>query len=80
VLLNVRVDQKPVLEEIPSIATALERLEAELGDDGRILLRYSGTEPLARVMVEGPDLNRIQSMAEEIARLITQELGATEGR
>jgi len=80
VLLNVRVDKKPVLEDIPSIASAVEKLETELGEDGRILLRYSGTEPLARVMVEGPDLQRIQSMAEEIAKLITLELGAADAR
>lgn len=77
VLLNVIVDQKPVLESIPAIANLIGRHESELGDDGRILLRYSGTEPLARVMVEGPSLDRIQAMAEEIAQLIERELGAT---
>lgn len=80
VLLNVRVDRKPVLEEIGTIAALLERLEAELGEDGRILLRYSGTEPLARVMVEGPDPGRIRAMAEELAELIVRELGAADAR
>ncbi|MCA8981714.1 MAG: phosphoglucosamine mutase [Planctomycetes bacterium] len=80
VLLNVRVDRKPVLEEIETVAALLEELGTELGEDGRILLRYSGTEPLARVMVEGPDADRIQTMAQALADLIARELGAADAR
>ena len=75
VLLNVRVARQPPLAEIARLARARSRVEEELGEDGRVLLRYSGTEPLARVMVEGPDLSRIQSQAQELADLIAAEIG-----
>ena len=74
-LLNVRVARQPPLAELAKLARARSRVEAELGEDGRVLLRYSGTEPLARVMVEGPDLSRIQSQAQELADLIAAEIG-----
>jgi len=76
VLLNVTVARKPSLAELPGVDSARKRVERELGEDGRVLLRYSGTEPLARVMVEGPDLERIRSQAQEIADLIAAEIGA----
>jgi phosphoglucosamine mutase len=76
VLLNVPVSRQPALSELPRLAQARQRVEDELGEDGRVLLRYSGTEPLARVMVEGPDLDRIRSQAQELARLIAAEIGA----
>jgi len=75
VLLNVRVSRKPRLEEMPRLAEAVARVETELGEDGRVLLRYSGTEPLARVMVEGPDGPGIQQQARELAELIEAEIG-----
>jgi len=76
VLVNVNVARKPALADIPTIASVRQRFEEELGEDGRILLRYSGTEPLARVMVEGPDLDRIRVQAQELADLIAAEIGA----
>ncbi|MCC7012293.1 MAG: phosphoglucosamine mutase [Planctomycetes bacterium] len=76
VLINVRVARKPVLASIPSIADAVARIESELGDDGRVLLRYSGTEPLARVMIEGPDAATIENRANTLAKLIAAEIGA----
>jgi phosphoglucosamine mutase len=75
VLLNVRVQKKTPFERVPRVAEALKALEAELGDDGRVLLRYSGTEALARVMVEGPDERRIHELAASLARLVDAELG-----
>ncbi|HEX2164996.1 MAG TPA: phosphoglucosamine mutase, partial [Thermoanaerobaculia bacterium] len=75
VLRNVRVARKPDFAELPKVAAAKERVEDELGADGRLVLRYSGTEPLARVMIEGPEQERIERMAAEIAAAIEEEVG-----
>ena len=61
VLINVPVERKPNLSDVPRVMDEVRRIEGELGDDGRVLLRYSGTEALARVMVEGPDAAWIQA-------------------
>jgi phosphoglucosamine mutase len=76
VLINVPVGRKPNLSEVASVMDAVRRVESELGDDGRVLLRYSGTEPLARVMVEGPDEAHIRKSAQELAGCIAREIGA----
>lgn len=76
VLVNVPVSQKPHVSEMPTVAAAVAELEAQLGEEGRVLLRYSGTEALARVMIEGPDFERIQRWAQELAELIRAEIGA----
>jgi phosphoglucosamine mutase len=76
VLLNVTVSSRPGLSELPSIVEHVRKIEQHLGDDGRVLLRYSGTEPLARIMVEGPDEEWIRTRAQELANLIVQEIGA----
>jgi phosphoglucosamine mutase len=75
VLLNVPVASKPELESLPQVAAAARRVEDELGADGRLVLRYSGTEPLARVMIEGPDQATIERLAGELAAAIEQEIG-----
>src|SRR5262249_24916429 len=67
VLVNVKVGAKRPLEALPEVSALIARVEAELGDAGRILVRYSGTEPKARVMVEGPDEARIADYARTIA-------------
>jgi phosphoglucosamine mutase len=67
VLLNVRVERKTPLEEVPEVYDHVQRVEQELGDSGRVLVRYSGTEPLLRIMIEGPDPDHIHRTAEEIA-------------
>jgi phosphoglucosamine mutase len=74
VLLNVRVERKMPLEEIPEVQKDVLRVEKELGDRGRVLVRYSGTEPLLRVMIEGPDSDRINRYAGEIAEKARKEL------
>jgi phosphoglucosamine mutase len=76
VLCNVRVREKPELEELPRVAAAARRVERELGADGRLVLRYSGTEPLARVMIEGPDQGVIENLAGALCAAIESEIGA----
>jgi phosphoglucosamine mutase len=73
-LVNVKVSRKEPLEAIPGLDDAVARVRARLGDEGRVFVRYSGTEPLARVMIEGRDQATIDSMASEIARVIEQRL------
>ena len=75
VLLNVTVKEKPNLDEIMTVKTALEAAEKKLKGKGRILVRYSGTEMLARVMVEGTSKKEIEKTAREIADLIQREIG-----
>jgi phosphoglucosamine mutase len=74
-LLNVRVSGKRPFEEVPAVLEAVRKIEQELGSRGRVLLRYSGTEPLARVMVEGEDEDRVQVMAEDLAEVVRRNLG-----
>jgi phosphoglucosamine mutase len=74
-LKNVRVRRKEPLEQIPGLKELVADIRGRLGDEGRVLLRYSGTEPLARVMIEGRDKGTIESMAGEMARLIERHLG-----
>ena len=76
VLINLRVSEKPPLDEVPGLAAAVAACEEELGEDGRVLLRYSGTEDLARVMVEGPSHERIDAMARELVAIIEKAIGA----
>jgi phosphoglucosamine mutase len=75
VLVNARVREKCDLREIPEIRKVIEAVEADLGENGRVLIRYSGTEPLLRVMIEGQDQQGIERQAEEIAELVRQKLG-----
>ncbi|MEQ1893564.1 MAG: phosphoglucosamine mutase, partial [Planctomycetota bacterium] len=75
VLINVPVERKPDLAGVPAVVAEVRRIERELGDDGRVLLRYSGTESLARVMVEGPDEGHIRNRAQELASCIAREIG-----
>ncbi len=75
VLLNVRVKDKKDLSAISSINEALEGIQKKLGSRGRAFVRYSGTEPLARITVEGQSEVEIKEMAEELAGLIRKELG-----
>jgi phosphoglucosamine mutase len=74
VLVNVPVARKPSLADVPAVIEYVRKIEQEFGEDGRVLLRYSGTEPLARVMVEGPDPARIQELARGLAELVAPEL------
>jgi phosphoglucosamine mutase len=75
ILLNVPVAHKPAFSSLPRVVAQVRTIENELGDDGRLLLRYSGTEPLARIMVEGRELEGIQQQAESLAETLRRELG-----
>jgi phosphoglucosamine mutase len=75
VLLNVRVREKKDLSNIPSVADAVADVERRLAGSGRLLVRYSGTEPLLRIMIEGKDQQEIQHMAGAIAAVVKRELG-----
>lgn len=79
VLCNVPVREKPPFEQLPEVAALVDEVETALGEDGRVLLRYSGTEPLARVMVEGPDTLEIERFAARIAELLAERIGVGEG-
>jgi len=75
VRVDVEVLRKCAFDEIPEIARTVKSIEGELGGEGRLVLRYSGTENIARVMVEGEDRKRITNMASDIAGLIRNHLG-----
>lgn len=75
ILQNVRVTTKPDLQSLPRLQEARQQVEEALGDEGRLVLRYSGTEPLARVMIEGPDQTTIQRLANDLAHVIAEEIG-----
>jgi phosphoglucosamine mutase len=75
VLLNVRVREKRDLDALPPVADVMRRVEARLSGQGRLLVRYSGTEPLLRVMIEGRDKQEIQAWASEIANAVREHLG-----
>ena len=74
-LVNVRVHEKKDLSGIPAVADAMAKVERQLAGGGRLLVRYSGTEPLLRIMIEGKDQQEIQAMAATIAAAVKQELG-----
>ena len=67
VLLSVKVARRLPLAELTTVQSLITRIESELGSDGRVLVRYSGTEPKARVMIEGPEASLIERYAQEIA-------------
>jgi phosphoglucosamine mutase len=75
-LVNVRVREKKGLLEVPAIAAEIRRVEEEFAGSGRVVVRFSGTEPLARVMVEGPDLEQVERSSASIAAVIEREMGA----
>ena len=75
VLLNVRVREKRDLRTVQPVADAMKSVEDRLAGNGRLLVRYSGTEPLLRVMIEGKDQQEIQGWATQIANTVKEHLG-----
>jgi phosphoglucosamine mutase len=76
VLVNVRVAERRDLNTFPGYATLVADFERRLGPQGRVLIRYSGTEPLLRVMLEGEDFHTISLVAEELADNLRTLVGA----
>ncbi|MBI3894752.1 MAG: phosphoglucosamine mutase [Acidobacteria bacterium] len=76
VIRNVRVREKVPLETLPQVMEQIQTSQQRLGDHGRVLVRYSGTEPLARVMVEATDAAEVERHAAAIARAIEEDIGA----
>jgi len=70
------VREKKGLLEVPAIAAEIRRVEDEFAGSGRVVVRFSGTEPLARVMVEGQDLEQVERSSASIAAVIQREMGA----
>jgi phosphoglucosamine mutase len=76
VLMNLRVQEKVDLKTVPEVAAVLSAVESRLDGNGRLLVRYSGTEPLLRVMLEGKDEGEIRRWAQEIIDAVKQHVGA----
>ena len=75
ILVNVKVKEKRPFADVGEISTLSKQVETELGQKGRLLLRYSGTENLARVMIEGENQHQIESQAHRLAEVIKASLG-----
>jgi phosphoglucosamine mutase len=67
VFINVRVKERIPLDKLNGVQKKIDRVQNILGDNGRVLVRYSGTEPLLRIMLEGPDKKKLNSYSNEIA-------------
>jgi phosphoglucosamine mutase len=76
VLVNVPVRNKPPFDSVPGLSERVQSFEHEMNGSGRILIRYSGTESLARIMIEGADGGRIRAMADELAGVVRAQIGA----
>ena len=77
-ILNVKVNKKPSLEKLKDIPKVVKGAEKELGDSGRVLVRYSGTEMICRVMVEGSKQKQVNQIARSIAEVVQQEIGVAD--
>jgi phosphoglucosamine mutase len=76
VAVNMKVREKPALETMPDVLAAVKDAETTLGNSGRVLLRYSGTEPKIRLLIEGQDAKQIRVLADGIAAKIKAKIGA----
>jgi phosphoglucosamine mutase len=75
--LNIDVKTKPEISEIPSVMKIIRQVEKELGEEGRVLVRYSGTQNMCRIMVEGPSHDVTEKYCREIADVVKNEIGRT---
>ena len=74
-LRNLPVSRKPDLDSLPEVVSAAAEVDAELGEQGRLVLRYSGTEDLVRIMIEGPDRDTIEGLADRLADVLVAAVG-----
>ena len=74
-MINVEVAEKPALESLPSLTGAIRQVESELGEEGRVLVRYSGTQNMCRVMVEGPSAVAAEKYATLLAEVVKEAVG-----
>ena len=74
VLINVNVARKPDLKNIPNIKDAIKSVERALGEKGRVVVRYSGTQPMCRIMVEGPTINATKKYCRQLADIVKETL------
>jgi phosphoglucosamine mutase len=75
ILVNLKVKEKISLQDCPNLTEVIQKVESRLGKNGRVLVRYSGTEPLMRIMIEGPTPSQIKKLANTIVQVAKQELG-----
>jgi phosphoglucosamine mutase len=75
-IVNVKVRSKPPLDSLPEVSRALAEAQSALGENGRIVLRYSGTEQLARVMVEAEHEADVQRFSQSLASALRSSIGA----
>jgi phosphoglucosamine mutase len=75
ILLNIRVNGKPDLDRVPELTQAIRTGEATLNGTGRVLVRYSGTEPVLRIMVEGAEASLIRTVADNLSAVVHRHLG-----
>lgn len=76
VLKNIEVTQKPPLETLEVTPRKIEQMDEKLGQDGRVFVRYSGTEPVARIMLEGHDETKLENYADEICTVMDNEINS----
>ena len=74
-LVNVKVSRKVEFNQFPEIENTMKEIETSLGDSGRINVRYSGTEPVVRIMIEGRDNSEIEGYSNQMAGIIQKHLG-----
>ncbi len=75
VLINVEVHSKPDIDSVPEVVNAIKSVESELGDRGRVLVRHSGTQPICRIMVEGPSESDTKRYCQQVSDIINKKIG-----
>ena len=75
---NVKITSKPALSSLAKLNTRLHEIEKIFGNTGRVMVRYSGTETLARITLEGPDLPQLRTLAAELESILLSEIAALE--